>query len=339
MKTLFVRDLQKNQMITKEPFVILKCEFLDDKNGHQYCKLTLGDRTGKIDCKIWSERLAKVDQSILKEGSIVLVSAKVDDFKGKAQLTILEVEPVDGLAIDDFIETSDFDVNEMISDFDHEVEKIRDQALRAVLQRIFNDQEIRERFIKWPAAETVHHDFRSGLLQHVLEMVEISKSLVKFYPKVNYDILKAGIFLHDLGKIYELDATGVSTKYSKMGNLIGHIVCGVMIFDKYGGKELPEDTYLHIVHLILSHHGSREFGSPVVPSTVEAIMLSDIDNLSAKSRTALKARDGLGDKDEFTAHNYFLENAKIWKGTAVLPDEDLEGEAEDTLTSTEQLKL
>jgi 3'-5' exoribonuclease len=314
MKTIYVTDLQKNQVLTGESFLIFESEKMLDKHGNEYCNLTIGDKTGRIQAKIWSEKLAGMDSSILKSGSIIQVSAKVDEFRGQIQLTILEARGVDEGALEDFLETSEYDADEMMQSLQLEIDSIKNESLRAVLNKILNDDEIKRRYKFWPAAVSVHHDFRSGLLQHVLEMIEISKGLHRFYPDADFDILKAGIILHDIGKLYELDASGVATSYSRMGILAGHIVIGVMIFEQFGGKELDDKTYLQIVHLILSHHGVLEYGSPVIPATIEAIMLTHIDNLSAKTRTAVKAKRGIPSGQEFSAYNNWLEGARIWKG-------------------------
>lgn len=314
MKTIYVTDLQKNMIIANETFVICSVEKAEDKNGKAYYKLTLGDKTGRINSKIWSDKLAQVESGALKEGNVVQISAKVEEYRGAFQLNIMSLNSVDEGTLDEFLESSEYNPDEMFDELIKEVEDINHKALKEVLKKILTDPEISRRYKYWPAAATVHHDFRSGLLQHVLEMITFSKGIVRFYPDIDYDILKAGIILHDIGKIYELEASGVSTSYTKIGTLFGHIVIGSQIFAQYAKGNVPEDIYIHVIHLILSHHGSYEFGCPVLPSTVEANVLTYLDNLSAKARTAAKARKNIADGQSFSANNNWLQGARIWKG-------------------------
>lgn len=315
MKSLYVEDLEKGLLVSKESFLVILSDKAEDKNGNTYYKLTLGDKTGQIEGKVWSEVASKTDEKIIKPGNIIAISAKVEEFKGLLQLNIQSLEAIDETKLDDFLETSKFDADEMFSEVMQTIEEINDKDIKEILKKIFSDKEIKRRYIYWPAASVVHHNFRSGLLQHIVEMLTIAKGLTKFYPDADYDILNAGIILHDIGKIYELDAADLSCPYSKEGLLLGHISMSLRLFEDFGGRTLPEDKYLHIAHLILSHHGTLEYGSPVVPATVEAIMLTYIDDLSAKSRTADTVKNRIPEKENFSQRIMWLENAKIWKGT------------------------
>ncbi len=329
MKTLYIKDLQKNQVISNEVFLIFECTKSEDKNGKPYCSLIIGDKTGKIPAKIWGDKLVSIDPKLLKGEILVSISGKVEEFKGNLQMNIYDMTAVDETKLDDYLQSSEFDPDEMMDNLLTTINEIKTESIKEILKKIITDEEINKRLKYWPAAASVHHDFRSGLLQHISEMIEIAKSMKKFYPRVNYDILTAGIVLHDIGKLYELDGGKISVTYSKEGMLVGHIVKGVLLFESFGGKELPEDIYLHIVHLILSHHGTREYGSPVVPSTVEAIMLTYIDNLSAKSRTAMKARENIIEGDDFGGYNNFLEGAKLWRGGDLVSSDEEDSQKTD----------
>jgi len=315
MKELFIKDLQKNLIITGEIFVICDVEILDDKYGKQYANLTLGDKTGKIAAKMWSDKLDATDRRILKAGNLINVSGKIDEFKASLQVNISYVEKVESEDMSDYLLSSLYDANEMYNEVIGYAEKIERKDLKKVILKILKDKDIEQKFKYWPAAETVHHAFRSGLIQHVLEMLSIMDSMKRFYPTADFDILTAGIILHDIGKTDELMFSGITTDYTKLGQLVGHIVRGSQIFTEFGGKELDEDVYLHVMHLILSHHGKQEYGSPIVPATLEGLILTNIDNLSAKARTADAATATISDDQDFTGRNFFLEGAKIWKGT------------------------
>ncbi len=314
MKSLYVKDLQKNQVISNETFAVSEVEKAEDKNGKPYYKVVLMDKTGKISGKIWSDKLANIDTKSLQAGKIISIAAKVEEYLGKQQLNILEVNRVDEQVLDEYLASSEYDTEEMFKELQNEIEEIEHKGIRKVLNDMFCDEEFVAKFKVWTAARSIHHDFKSGLLQHILEMITISKSLKRFYPNANYDILKAGIILHDIGKIEELSVDATGTNYTKRGGLVGHIVLGVMIFERYGGHELPEDCFLHIVHLILSHHGQLDMGSPVVPSTVEALMLTYLDNISSKSRAGLQEIAKIPEGKDFSNPYIFLQNARLWKG-------------------------
>lgn len=311
MKTLYIKDLTKGLILSNETFALVSFEIAEDKSGKPYAKVTLADKTGKIDGKIWSDKLAAVERKDMKSGNIVMISGKIDEFRGTKQLTILEINRVDETRLEDFIESSDFSVDEMMTDLTARIEKMNDSQIKNVIKNILSDSEILRKFKFWPAARSLHHQFRSGLLQHVIEMITIADSMQKFYPRVNYDVLIAGIIMHDIGKIDELAVEGINIEYTKKGSLLGHITIGLQIFEKFARGNMSEDKLLHISHLILSHHGELEFGSPVVPATPEATMLSYIDNLSSKTKTHFAFVDQL-QPDEFSNPVSWLKNARLW---------------------------
>lgn len=311
MKTIYVKDITKNMIINDEPFAIIEVSEGLDKNGSKYYNILFGDKTGKIQGKLWSQQFDSANPKHLKPETIVSVSAKVDEFRGNLQLNILSLSPVDETSLEQYIQSSEYDPDEMLKTLFDEIKMIKNKQIKELLVNILSDTEISRKFKYWPAGNSVHHDFRSGLLQHVLEMLDITKGLKSFYPNLNYDVLTAGIILHDIGKIEELSG-GLSSNYTVKGNLIGHIVIGVEIFNKYS-QNLDPDTKNHIEHLILSHHGKLEYGSPVLPATPEAIALHYIDNLSSKLRSSFKAIYEIGGEEVLGKPTYFLEGARFWK--------------------------
>ncbi len=312
MKTLYVKDLKKGDVFNGETFVIIESTRLLDKNEKPYYNLVLGDKSGKVSAKIWNDLLIKIDSKILKPEKILAFEGRVDEYKGVIQLVISNIEQVDESELDDFIEKSEYDPEELLKELRNYVNSIQNDSLKKVVSNILQDEELLRKYKYWPAGNTIHHGFRSGLLQHVLEMLTILESMRKFYPNLNYDVMIAGIILHDMGKIEELSG-GLSSNYTKKGGLLGHITIGVELLNKYGKDLLDEDTYLHVAHIILSHHGQLQFGSPVVPSTPEAVAVSYIDGLSSKTRAALKIVSELGEEEEFSRPMFFMENARFWK--------------------------
>lgn len=313
MKDIYVKDLKKGLAITGENFLLVEAEKAIDKNGSDYYKVTVADKTGKVEGKIWGDKLMNMDRDILVPGTLICINGRVDEFRGIPQLNITDAVLGSDADLDDFLETSAYSPDEMMKELLEEIETIQEPKLRKVVTSIITDEENNSKLKFWPAGKSVHHEFRSGLLQHILEMLEIKRSLVRFYPDVNYDVLTAGVILHDIGKLEELDSSNIGANYSTKGMLMGHINLGVITFTKFADDQLDEGTYNHICHLILSHHGTHEFGSPVLPCTTEAIILSRIDDLSSKARSVDTATKRIVEGQEFSDYNRWLGNVKIWK--------------------------
>lgn len=313
MKTIYIEDLEKSQIFESETFAIFDANSAEDKNGKIYYNLVIGDKTGRIPAKIWSDALVDIDTNILKSGKLIAVSGKVDEYRGNLQINILGAAGVDETQMDDFVNSSDFNADEMFDEILGIAKSFKNKTLSKVVTSIITNKEIESKLKYWPAATVVHHEFRSGLIQHILEMITVASGLERFYPRVDFDILQAGIILHDVGKVFELDATDLSIPYTTEGSLLGHIYMGAKLFEEHAEKNnLDRTTRIHVTHLILSHHGKQEYGAPIVPATVEAQLLTYIDNVSAKARTADSVIASLGDGEEFSRRNYFLENARIW---------------------------
>jgi len=314
MKTYYIKDLSASLVLNQEPFAISEVTKAEDKFGKPYLKIILADKTGKVEGKVWNDKLIRIDPKICVAGIVVLVTAKVEEFKGKMQINIADLKRADETRLDDFIESSEFDSDVMMGELMDYLSQIKHNSLRTIIEEMFLDEEFKRSYKFWPAAKSVHHDFRSGLLQHVLEMLNIAYSMKRFYPMVNFDIVTAGIILHDIGKFQEFDVQGVGTEYSKKGILVGHIPLGALEFQKYAKGKISEDLYYHMIHMILSHHGEIQYGSPVVPATVEAVMLAYIDRLSDKARCAVQAIEDITEDKEFGNYNIWMENARFWKG-------------------------
>lgn len=315
MKILYVKDIVPGgPIITQETFAINEIRSAQDKNGRTYYDLVLADKTGRINAKIWPDSFDNVDKNALKAGKVVVVDAKIDQYKGVAQLSLLSLNAVDEAKLDEYMQSSEFPVDEMWAELQAVIASVQDQNIKQLLTNITSDPQVAEKLKYWPAAVTVHHDFRSGLLQHILEMLAAAEGLQKFYHTANFDIVKAGIILHDIGKVEELDASGPATVYSKRGSLIGHMVLGLEIIKRHLPEAFPENIFTHIEHIVLSHHGMYEYGSPVLPATVEALLVHNIDNVSADAR---KAAQALGnetlDNNGMSGYNKWM-STRFWNG-------------------------
>jgi 3'-5' exoribonuclease len=251
------------------------------KKGDPFLSITLSDRTGDIEARVWDNALEL--SSLFKEGDVLDIQGQTGLYKGQLQLTLsglnVSEEPDPGL----FLETSSFDITEMMTSLRGLIKKIKDVHLKTLAERFFSDHDFMDRFKKAPAAKNFHHNYIGGLLEHTLSVSRMAVQVSGHYPGLDGDLLLAGAFLHDIGKIKEFKySTWVD--YTDEGRLLGHVVLGVAMLDEKiaAMKRFPEETALRLKHLILSHHGEYEFGSPKRPKFLEAFALHMVDDLDAK---------------------------------------------------------
>jgi 3'-5' exoribonuclease len=298
-------------------YVCTQKEIRPGRNG-DFLSLTLQDSTGRVSAKVWDD----VDRlkGEFEAGEFVKVKARASLYKERMQLTIENIRRVhpeqdrkDGFREEDCVISSVRSPDEMWAELLGRIASVSDPHIKALLEKIVCANEARLRV--WPAAQTLHHAYRAGFLEHVLQMATVAELVGKAYG-ANADVLTAGVLLHDIGKLQELDYD-LSTSYSRDGRLLGHIVLGSMLVREAAVSidGFPPELLSEIQHLILSHHGCLEYGSPVLPMTVEALILSFIDDMDAKINMVRQAiRDDTSD-DEFTTRHWRLERP-FWKGPA-----------------------
>lgn len=266
-------------------FLCAQKELRPTKAGGQFLALTLQDATGELPAKVFDGAESLATQ--FDKGDFVKVQGRGNVYKGQVELVIENIRRVvpardaaDGFAEEDCIRSAPRPIAEMWRELEAHVAAVRRPEIRALLGRILDAHG--ERLKIWPAAVTVHHAYRGGLLEHVLKIIEVGTALADLY-QADRDMIVAGAILHDLGKTEELTYEG-ATGYSMAGNLVGHIAIGVgMLRDAIRqDPAFPEQTRLELEHLVLSHHGEREHGSPVLPMTIEAFLFSVVDDLDAK---------------------------------------------------------
>jgi 3'-5' exoribonuclease len=312
MKTFFVKDLVAGQTFDQETFVLKDITAGTDRNGRPYYDVVLADKTGEIKGKVWSDYIGQLDLKSSRKGYVVTVAGRIESYKGLNQLSVLSMRGVDETQLDDYLESSIYPADQLWAELADTVDSITQMSIKHLLQNIMNDAELGRKLKYWPAGMSIHHGFRSGLLQHILEMLTVLEGLPKYFPEVNYDIVKAGIILHDIGKLQELKAGGLVTDYERTGNLLGHMALGVIIVDHHAPKDMPEYIRVHLQHIILSHHGEKAKGSPVNPATPEAVIVQMCDELSAKTRKILDKLKAEG-VDGMTKFDYWDE-VKYWDG-------------------------
>jgi 3'-5' exoribonuclease len=290
-------------------FLCARKELRSGKSGH-YLALVLQDISGEIKAKVFQD----VDQ--LKDefdaGEFVKIQARGNLFNQRLELVIDKIRRVhpqrdalEGFREEDCIPCAPRPLDEMWQELEAHVARVSSVPVRELLTRILANEG--ERFRIWPAAQAVHHAYRGGLLEHVLKILDSVVFLADAYG-ANRDVLVAGAILHDIGKLEEL-SYGVTTEYSVQGNLIGHITIGAgMVRDV--ARQIPDfpiDVQLQIEHLILSHHGQKSMGSPVEPMTVEAFILSAVDDLDARIHQVRKHIEADDSDGPFTAYHRRLE--------------------------------
>jgi len=289
MKDFYISDAARfeNQAITSY-FVLVAFSLRDRKgSGGQYLALTFADKTGQFDARMWDDFAEVLEHCA--EGSYVKVQGQISKYNGKFQITVSKMRSAADSEIDtaDFVPTTKFDAAEMSAELRGYVAAFQSAPLRALVLAFLDDPEIGPAFATAPAAKRLHHAWIGGLLEHVLHLVRICLAAAPFYPEVDPDLLVTGAILHDIGKVRELSWRS-SFDYTLEGQLIGHIsIAQGMLHEKIAllnasGEKFPDDLRILVEHMILAHHGKLEFGSPKLPMTPEAMLLSALDDLEAK---------------------------------------------------------
>jgi 3'-5' exoribonuclease len=306
MKDFFIEDAVRFENATVTTyFVLSSMQVRDKKQGGQYLALIVSDRSGSLEARMWDD----VEDPIAhcSEGCYVKVQGDISKYQGKFQITLKKLRLAADSEIDprDFQPATKFDVEEMWEELRGYVSAFRNEDLKRLVFSFLDDEQIGPAFKSAPAAKRLHHAWLGGLLEHVLTLVRVCLAAVPFYPEVDADLLVTGAILHDVGKVRELEWKS-SFSYTLEGQMIGHIsIAQGMLREKVQAlAPFPEKLRVLVEHMILSHHGKYEFGSPKLPMTPEAILLSALDDLEAKMQAlrnefAAAAASGKG-SDEVT---------------------------------------
>ena len=313
-KNVFVKDLRAGEAV-KSTFLVTEKSTAFTQKGAPYINLRLRDRTGDIDGKVWDN--AAVLEKLFKRGDVVYITGRAVSYRNALQITVSEVTKVDGTDIhpEDYAPVSKEDINGMFESVAGYVETIEDPWLRALLEAFFADDSCVTRFKKAPAAKGFHHAYIGGLLEHTLSTVRLLDMVARHYPTIRRDLLITGGILHDIGKIAEFNFDGI-IDYSTEGRLVGHIVMSVEMLDAkiVGIENFPPALAMEIKHILVSHHGETEFGSPKRPKTVEALVIHMMDDLDAKINAFQEFIEGSAETDsDWTAFHRFFERF-IYKG-------------------------
>jgi 3'-5' exoribonuclease len=282
MKDLFVADLQANQPIATT-FLVKSKDVKSKKSGEPYLALILGDRSGELEAKMW-DNVEEVEPTFDRD-DFIKVKGLVQIFRNRPQLTIHKLRPCRDGEVDfaDYFPKTTKDVEVMFEELLGIVDAIETQPLRELLMSLLLDEEFAAQFKQAPAAKSLHHAWLGGLLEHTLSLCKLCRLVVQNYEGINLDLLLTGAVVHDIGKIRELAYTR-SFSYTDEGQLLGHMILELEIVNEKIAQieDFPRDLKVLVQHLIISHHGEYEFGSPKLPMFPEALLLHCLDNLDSK---------------------------------------------------------
>ncbi len=259
-----------------------------NRNGNLYLQVDLSDRTGTLGARMWNANEAVYKS--FDDGDFVRVEGTAQLFQGAMQLILTKLTKVDAGEVneDDFTQLAAVQVDKLVVRLSDVLRGMDDPHLRNLVECFLLDEAFMAKFTKAPAGVKNHHAYHGGLLEHVVNLMEVVLRIAPCYPQIDPDLLLMGAFIHDVGKIDELSYER-DLAYSSEGQLIGHLVIAVGILEakvaeaeKLSGETMPEETVLRLKHMLVSHHGQYEFGSPKLPMTLEATALYLLDNLDAK---------------------------------------------------------
>ncbi len=282
-KQCFVEQLKDGDRID-DAFLVKSARIAETRAGKPYLILTVMDKSGEISGPVWDNAEAVGERC--QPGNYIRLAGQVQSYRDKLQLRVEAVETLSAQDVDqaDFIAVSMKNIDEMAGEVQDMVRTVQNPFVRKLLQKFFKKGELWESFKTAPAAKGIHHAYVGGLLEHCLSMAHLADFLSSHYPGVDRSLLLAGVLLHDIGKVKELQAESGLIDYTPEGRLKGHLVIGseLVAQEARSIKDFPDDLLTQLQHLILSHHGRQEFGSPTVPMTVEAFLLSQIDEMDSK---------------------------------------------------------
>ncbi len=319
----FIKDLGPGEMISDQVFLISSKDLRTTTNGSLYIHAVLADKTGQVPARIW--QASEAQYKVMPEGGFLRIKGRTESYKGHLQMIIEGMFAVKEGEFDvaNFLPTTQQNVDEMWEKVKVLLRAIKDADLLHLMKSFVEDADSVAMFKRAPAAMSMHHAYLGGLLEHTLNLLEIAQLVIPRYPELSLDLVLAGIFLHDLGKTRELKYE-TNFGYTDEGQLLGHITqCILMIEEKIrqaeqtSGRKFPPEKKWVLQHIVLSHHGEYEFGSPKLPAVPEAIAVHYLDNLDAKIYQALHAITT--DNDEQADWTGFLQSlgTKLYKRDVV----------------------
>lgn len=293
--------------------------FRDPSRG-RYLRMQLADRTGAIEARLWQEAEQRYQE--LNGSSVIKVMGRVGAYREELQVNILRVRPAREEEIDpaDMVRTTERDIEKMWEAVQEAIDTITDPYLLALVEALYRNSDWTPRLMASPSACRVHHSYWGGFLEHTYELLLLAEPLVALYPVIDRDLLVSGILLHDIGKLEEL-TRDLDFKYSDEGRLLGHIILGERMVSRAidAIDDFPRERALEILHLLVSHHRRREWGSPRRPKSIEAIALHHLDHLNAQvNRFKLLTEEARGNGEPWTNYDRRL-GRSVYVGNGIKP--------------------
>ncbi|MFZ1396428.1 MAG: HD domain-containing protein [Candidatus Promineifilaceae bacterium] len=309
MKSFFITNINVGDELENEPFLIQDSILRETKDGRPYLLGTLRDNTGQIAFVYWD--IPPYAESWVATGSAVLITGRAVRYKDALQITITDMNRNLEPTLADLLPASRRPRAEMLDELTEQVASLGEPWQSLVAHLLLDEAFLRE-FADAPAARNMHHAYIGGLMEHTLSMAKLANMLAEHYPFVNRNLLLAGTLLHDMGKAIEYDISK-SFSFSEDGRLVGHITRAVVMVEKAAAElgNFPEDQLRHLVHLVASHHGTQEWGSPVVPKTLEAILLHQIDLLDSRVQGFFDHLANDNSEDAWTAKSSYMFNTEL----------------------------
>ena len=320
MRRRFVNELNEQETVS-QVFRAAEKQLRPNRNGNLYLQMELSDRTGAMGARMWNA--SESVYHAFDNGDYVLIEGTTQLFQGAKQLIVTRLTKIDSGEVDedDFTPVAAVDVDKLVVRMGEILRGITSPHLRSLAECFLMDDEFMRNFSRAPAGIKLHHAYLGGLLEHVVNLLEVIIRIAPCYPQLDRDQLLIGALLHDASKVHELSYER-EFAYTDEGQLIGHVVMAVGLLEnkireaeRLSGESFPRETVLRLKHLIVSHHGEYDYGSPKLPMTLEAVALFCLDNLDAKIATfTQQLRDDPNVDSPWTSYNANL-GRKLFKGS------------------------
>ena len=337
MRQAYLRDSKPGDFV-ENVFVLTQKQLSTTSTNKPFIKAFVGDRTAQMTARIWNANRQLFE--MLPDAGFVQLRARIENYQGNSQMIIDDIRPaaLGDFDIADLIAHTSRDIPQMRARLIELCQSIRNTPLRTLIQAYLDDKDLLDRLCRAPAAQSFHHAFLGGLLEHTLNAMDVANAVCPFYPGLNRDLVLAGLFLHDIAKIWEL-SYDCAFAYTDGGQLVGHIVkSAIWVEDKARDAEANTGVKISLIdvvqHIIISHHGVPEFGAVKVPATPEAVAVHFIENLDARMMMSLGATRGeaaSGSEAHWTEYMKAM-NTRLYRPDVAPPD-DLTSQATGTLAA------
>jgi len=317
MAHIFINEIEAGQAID-DVYLIREPILRSTAKGDLYIAMYLCDKTGRLNGRMWqaSEQMYK----LLPKPGFIHINGRSELYQNNLQIVVNNVGVVEPgqVDLDDFLAHTEKDVDELFAEIKQILGAVNNAQLKALLQGFLSDEALMAKFRRAPAAIKLHHSYLGGLIEHTHNALRVAQAVLPFYPEVQSDLVLAGLFLHDIGKTEELSYE-MAFEYTDSGQLIGHIGKALLMINKKadalatGGTKIDQEILDALGHIVLSHHGQYEFGSPKLPATAEAFMVGYIDDMDAKIKQVRQAIDNELSDSSWTAWQGALQT-RIYKG-------------------------